>query len=297
MNISAEYFRTLQNRMDLVGNNLANILTTGFKEQLLSLEESYDAQDRSNTQAYFGGVPESPNPVLNAWQYSGKRLDFTQGALVSSDNPYDMAILGEGFFQVRTPDGGVAYTRAGTFTLDAARNLVNSRGLLLEPAIFIPANVKNVSINTNGDIIGQIVPEIDENGEEIPPEHDFEYLDEIEEYLPEDQEGVIGGEEINESDRFVRFGRISLYRFANPDGLRQAGDNLFFATEASGEAVQGVSGENGYGVIKASMLESSNVDLTKAMTNLILIQRAYQVEARIHQNQDEMIVQAIEMRG
>lgn len=290
MKLSAEYLLTLQNRIDMVGNNLANTITPGFKEQLLSLEEGYDAQDRSHTVAFYGGtMPGSGNPVLTPNLYAGRRVDFSQGSLVDSGNPWDMAIMGEGFFQVRTPNGQLGYTRAGMFSPDGNGNLVNNEGMLLEPRISLPSNAFNVSVREDGSIRGLLRPELDENGEEIENE-DF-FSDDDSDFFGED----IGEE--GEGDQTILFGKVALYKFSNPDGLEQMGNNIFLPTQASGEAQEGVPGSEGFGNLKSRMLERSNTNVVLAMTNLIQGQRAYQIEVRQTRNQDEMMAQAIAMRG
>jgi len=263
MKLSAEYLKTLQNRLDIVSNNVANTSTPGFKEQLISVEEGYDAQERSNTVAFYGGMPASQNPVQNVNQYAGKRLDLSQGPLVESGNPFDMAILGEGFFQVRTLEGQPGFTRSGMFSADGAGNLVNNNGMLLEPKIVLPANAEEISIDSAGNIRGIV---------RDPEKKDAE-------------------------QEIVTFGKIPLFTFANPDGLEQAGNNVFLQTEASGKPAEGVAGKSGYGIIKSSMLEKSNTNLLRAMTNMIQIQRSYQIDMRITQSQDEMMVQTVSMRG
>ncbi|MGI6683982.1 MAG: flagellar hook-basal body protein [Bacillota bacterium] len=255
MKISSYYLQTLQNRINIVGNNMANANTFGFKETLQSMEEAYDTRELSNTFAIFGGVV--PGIGLNTQRnlYIGQRLDFSQGSLLETENPLDMAINGVGFFQVRTPEGNIGYTRAGLFRLDGEGRLVNDKGLLLEPMIQVPAGTSNINVKKDGRITGLV-------------------------------DGV-----------FEDLGQILLARFDNPHGLDQGGDNLFFATEASGEPITGMPGDNGFGVVQGAMLERSNADVANAMTQLVQAQKAYQVELRTIKNQDEMFQQAIMMRG
>lgn len=287
MKLSAEYFKTIQNRLDIISNNLANTQTTGFKKYLLSLEESYDAQDRSNTIAFYGGLPAQLEPVANPNLYVGRRIDFSQGSLNETGNPLDLAIQGEGFFQVRTPDGQVAYTRAGIFSLDSERNLVNNLGMKIEPEIVIPSNIAKINIDSNGIIHGEAIAESDSSEDDsFFGDFDFSFDD-----------FFFGEEEVDGDSNLVEIGTIPLFRFNNPDGLEQIGNNLYRATAASGEAIEGTPGTAEFGIIRSSMLEKSNTDLLNSMTNLLQAQRAYQIEARVTQNQDQMIVEAIRMRG
>ncbi|HHV64783.1 MAG TPA: flagellar hook-basal body complex protein [Peptococcaceae bacterium] len=268
MKVSTEYFETLQRHIDIIANNIANINTTAFKEGLLAIEETYDLRERSNTIAEYGGVMPGGDNVWAADRnmYLGRRVDFSQGSLVETGITWDMAIQGKGFFQIRTPDGKLGYTRVGSFRPDGKGNLVNNEGMLLYPQINIPANATEISINSDGTILGFLLDERETN--------------------PSDGE-----------QELIELGQIRLYDFNNPDGLEQIGQNIYLPTAASGEAVAGIPGENGYGEIKAGMLEKSNTDLVRAIANLIEAQRAYQFDLRIIKTQDEMLQQAIMMRG
>lgn len=257
MRVSAEYLQTLQNRIEIIGNNIANVNTPGFKEGLLFIEETYDTQEKSNTKAFFGGVVPGNEefPTLESNLYVGQRIDFRQGPLVETDLPLDMAIYGEGFFQVKTPDEQIAYTRAGSFRTDASGNLVTNSGMIVEPHIVIPPNVSGISVKSDGTIRGIIDEEVTD------------------------------------------LGKITLFKFENPHGLEQVGNNLFLATPATGEAIMGEADSEGFGTIMGGMLERSNTDIVNAMTKLIEAQRAYQFDLRVAKDQDEMMVQAIQMRG
>lgn len=165
MKISAEYLQTLQTRIEIIGNNIANVNTPGFKEGLLFIEESYDAQERSNSIALYGGaMPGSEYPVRDENMYVGRRIDFRQGTLIKTEMPLDMAINGEGFFQVRTEDGQTAYTRTGLFRTDSMGNLVNNEGLLVEPHILIPPEATDISVRADGTITGIVGEETIEFG-------------------------------------------------------------------------------------------------------------------------------------
>lgn len=256
MRVSTEYLQTLQNRIDIISNNIANVDTPGFKRGLLALEEAYDDQEHKNTVALYGGTMpgfEYDNTKRNL--YRGNRVDFSQGPLVETGNSLDLAIYGEGFFQVKTPGGKIGYTRAGLFSTDSRGQLVNNKGLLVEPLVTLSKDTSDINVKEDGIITG-----------------------------------VREGETIE-------LGRIRLSRFTNPNGLDQAGDNIFYATEESGEPITGNPGTNGLGAVKGSMQEKSNTDLVNALTKLIEAQRAYQFDLRVTQNRDDMFLQAITMRG
>ncbi|NLO96932.1 MAG: flagellar hook-basal body complex protein [Peptococcaceae bacterium] len=275
MRLSSVYLQTIQNQLDKIANNLANSVTPGFKQQLLSWEESYDRQDRANTVAQYGGLPLTGSPVLKDNLYVGKRYDFNQGSLTSTDNKWDLAIMGEGFFQVRTGNGQLGYTRAGIFMVDSEGNIVNNRGMCLEPPVIIPANAYNISVDENGIIRGSLP-------------NDDEDIDDYTSDFTDDEDGA---------DNVVIFGQIPLFKFVNPDGLAPVGDNIFLPTESSGQPQEGTAGQDGYGIIKSSMLESSNVDLVNNMTSLIQMQRAYQFKLQLIKDRSEMSSVAISMRG
>ncbi|MFA6807416.1 MAG: flagellar hook-basal body complex protein [Eubacteriales bacterium] len=157
MRISTEYLDMLQSRIDTVANNIANVNTPGFKEGFIALEESYDAQERNVNASYYGGViPGFQFDNINSNSYNGNRVNFDQGAILETGNPLDMAIYGEGFFQVKLPDGKTAYTRAGIFTTDKNNNLVNNEGYFVQPSINIPRDASNITVKNDGKIMGDI---------------------------------------------------------------------------------------------------------------------------------------------
>ena len=164
MRVSTEYLERLQGRIEIIANNLANANTPAFKEGLLFIEENYDVREKSNTIAQYGGVmPGVENAeILNRNMYVGRRIDFSQGALSETGNHLDMAISGEGFFQIRTPDGQIGYTRAGLFSLDSMGNLVNNEGMLVQPQINIPSNAAKISVESDGTIRGVLLEETEE---------------------------------------------------------------------------------------------------------------------------------------
>ncbi|ADY54984.1 fagellar hook-basal body protein [Syntrophobotulus glycolicus DSM 8271] len=256
MRISAEYMNLLQSRLDMVGNNLANANTTAFKQQLLSEEEGMDTQELSKSRAMYGGVA----PGIAADQtalpvYNGNRFDFSQGTLVQSDQPQNMAISGEGFFQVAAANGRTGYTRAGNFGPDGNGRIVNPQGLLLELGAEIPENASDLSIGSDGKITAVV------------------------------------------DDELTELGQLTLARFENPHGLQQAGDDIYLETDQSGPPLTGNPGTEGFGQIQGGMLERSNTDTAKAMSNMIEAQRAYQIEIGITKDQDQMIAEAIALRG
>lgn len=247
--------RTQQQRIDILANNIANINTAGFKANMVNLAEAFDDQEKSANLSLYGGVPNGAAlGVGTGALYHGKRLDMSQGIVTSSGNSWDMAIEGQGFFQVKAPNGDITYTRAGMFQLDKDGLLVNQQGYPLQPPVTIPSDSGDVQVKPNGDIVNTV------NG----------------------KQNVLG--------------QIELVNFSNTDGLQQISNGFYLATPESGPAQTGVPGTGDLGEIKSGVIEQSNVDLATAMTNLIQAQRAYQMDARLLQQGDEMAAQANALR-
>ncbi|MHB8126800.1 MAG: flagellar hook-basal body protein [Desulfitobacteriaceae bacterium] len=158
MRLTAELqLRTQQERIDILANNIANLNTTGFKASVVNLAEAFDAQEKTANLSLYGGIPNGAAlGVGTGALYHGKRLDMSQGIVTSSDNPWDLAIEGQGFFQVMAPNGDIAYTRAGMFQLDKNGLLVNQKGDPLQPVVTIPLDTSEVRIKPNGDIVNMV---------------------------------------------------------------------------------------------------------------------------------------------
>jgi len=265
MQLSAAYMSRLQTRLDMIGNNMANVNTPGFKEQLRAFEESYDLQDRSLNNAMFG------RPVGNLTGgegplYTGMRLNMNPGTLQVTGSPLDLAITGEGFFQVYLPNGMLGYTRVGHFLVDQDGTIVTPRGLVLEPPMAVPEDATDLIIGADGVVTVRMPGEVDADG------------------------GIIEGE-------IVELGQILLARFDNPNGLNQIGSGVFLATVQSGDPIVGLPQEEGRGSLVPGSLEQSNTDLASNMVDMINVQRAYQLKSRSIRTQDEMLATTVSMRG
>jgi flagellar basal-body rod protein FlgG len=237
-------------RMRVIANNLANVNTTGFKRDRAEFE----------TLAYQTmTMPGSPASAENKYavglalgsgvNMTGTARINTQGALATSDNPLDIAIEGEGFFQVTRPDGTVGYTRAGNFSLSAEGKIVTGDGMPLQPEISVPEGATSVTIGADGTVSAQL------SGETAPTE----------------------------------LGKIELARFVNPSGLAALGNNLFAETAASGTPQVGPAGADGRGSIRQGMLEGSNVNVVQELVDMIETQRAYEVNSKMISATDEML--------
>lgn len=239
-----------QLRVDVIANNLANANTVGFKRsrgefQDLLYETMRPAGSKSslNTQ-----VPSGIQIGEGTRAAAVKRL-FMQGALRQTENQLDLAIEGDGFFQVTQPNGEIAYTRAGAFSLDRDGRLTTPDGFPVEPQITIPSDATSIAIGADG--IVSVV-----------------------------QSGTTTTSEI---------GNITLVRFPNASGLKGTGRNLFTPTDASGDPEEGTPGEMGFGTIAQGFLENSNVSVAEELVDMIIAQRAYEINARVIQTADHML--------
>ncbi len=254
---SASGMTAQQFNLDVITNNMSNVSTNGFKK----LRSTF--QDLIYQTLREPGAPTSPTTRAPAgFQVGlGTRVAetygiFTQGSLNRTDNEFDLAIQGAGFFKVVLPDGTIAYTRNGQFKLDRDGRIVNTDGYPLDPEITIPVDAVSITIAEDGTV------------------------------------GVLrqGGTTVEE------VGRIELAKFINPAGLRRLGNNLFLQTDASGDPIIDNPGNQGIGTILQGFLEASNVNIVEEMVNLIIAQRSYEFNTKGITASDEMLSQAANMR-
>ncbi len=242
-----------QMNVDNIANNLANVNTTGFKKSKMEFQDLLYQQLRlaGATQAEGAQVPVELQIGYGTRPVATQRI-FTAGSLISTNNPLDVSIDGEGFLQVGLPDGTVAFTRDGALKRSAEGNIVTSDGYSLEPQITIPQDATHISISSNGEV-SVLVPGDTE------------------------QQNV---------------GQLELARFVNPAGLKSMGRNLFLETEASGNGFSGAPDSEGFGKLSQGFLELSNVEVVDEMVNMIVAQRAYEISARAIQTSEEMLANA-----
>jgi len=246
-----------QYKIDTTANNLANVNTTGFKKSRV------DFQDLLYQTVRYAGTPVAAGAQIPTGIQVGhgvrpvatQRL-FTPGTFQQTDNPYDLIIEGDGFFQVLLPDGTVSYTRDGAFKRDGDGRLVTSDGFPLEPEIRIDDDALSVNIGSDGTVSVQ---------------------------LPGD-------------DRPNEIANIELARFVNPAGLKSDGRNLYSATAASGAAIVGQPGLDGFGNLAQGYLEMSNVQVVEEMVSMIVAQRAYETNSKAIQAADDMLQTANNLR-
>ena len=245
-----------QTQLDVISNNLANVGTNGYKRQVAEFEDllyqnlrQAGANSSQQTQLPTGlqlgtGVHLVATPRI-----------FTQGNLQQTGNQFDMAINGNGFFQVQLPDGTTAYTRDGTFHIDAAGQLVNNSGFPLTPAVTIPPTAQSVTIAADGTVSVT---------------------------LP----GQVTAQNV---------GAIQLAGFINPAGLESKGQNLFAETAASGTPSANTAGTNGMGTLQQGYVETSNVNVVEELVSMIQTQRAYELNSKAISTSDQMLQRLSQM--
>lgn len=236
--------------LDVIANNLANVSTTGFKKsradfqdliyQVVKVPGSPTSTDTRSPTGIQVGLGVRPGAVTKI---------FTEGDIVQTGNDLDVAIEGDGFFQIELPDGNLAYTRAGAFKRDGDGRVTTSDGYPLIPEITIPENARQITVSETG-VVSAILGDDTESTE---------------------------------------LGTIDLVTFVNNAGLLSIGRNLYRETEASGTPTIGTPGTDGYGTLLHQYLENSNVNMVEEMSNMITTQRAFEINSKVVSTSDEMM--------
>jgi flagellar basal-body rod protein FlgG len=253
LNVARTGLEAQDQRMRVIANNLANVGTTGFKRDranfaTLAYQDARVAGQQSSSEtAYATGL----NLGTGVGIQSTSRID-TQGTLQTTGNALDLALDGDGFFQVQMPGGQLAYTRAGNFTRSAEGRLVTSQGFPLQPAITVPEGASAIAVASDGTVSATLP------GQSAP----------------------------------TPLGQITIASFTNPAGLKAMGDNMLGETAASGQAQIGVAGQNGRGNIRQGFLEASNVNVVEELVDMIECQRAYEINSKMISAVDEMLKNA-----
>ena len=239
-----------QTKLSTIANNLANASTAGFKKSRAVFEDllyqnvrQVGVQSSADTQ-----LPSGLMLGLGVRTVATEKL-FNQGNLVETGNAFDMAIEGRGFFEVLMPDGSQAFTRDGSFQVDAQGQLVTSSGFVVQPAITIPEGAQSISVAGDGTV-----------------------------------SVVIPGSSIA-----TQVGNLQVTDFINPAGLQPLGKNLFAETASSGTPSAGNPGLNGLGTVMQGFVESSNVNVVEELVNMIETQRAYEINSRAISTSDQML--------
>lgn len=239
-----------QTRMAVISNNLANVNTSGFKRGRAVFEDllyqnvrQVGAQSTQDTQ-----LPSGLSLGTGVRTVSTEKL-FTQGNTVETGNKLDVAIQGQGFFQVLLPDGTLSYTRDGSFHLDSQGQVVTASGYVVQPAITIPSDAQSVTIGSDGTV-GVVTP-----GSATP----------------------------------TQVGNIQLANFVNPTGLQPVGQNLYLESGASGSAQTGTPGLTGLGTLAQGSIETSNINVVEELVSMIEAQRAYEMNSKAIEATDRML--------
>lgn len=240
-----------QLNVDTISNNIANMTTSGFKRQRAAFRDLlYQNIDRPGSTSSDSNTTLPTGLQLGLGVHAGSVYRIhSQGAVKVTENNLDLAIRGEGFFQVRMPNGDTAYTRDGTFQLNENGDIVTLHGYMVEPGITVPEDALGIDINPNGEVLVK---------------------------LP----GQTATSNV---------GQLQLANFVNPAGLEAIGDNFFLETDASGSANTGNPATDSFGSILQGALEQSNVNVVEEITELIAAQRAYEMNSNVISTSDEML--------
>jgi flagellar basal-body rod protein FlgG len=239
-----------QTQMDVISNNLANVSTNGYKRQRAVFQDlMYQTLRQPGAQSsQQTRLPSGLQLGTGVRPVATERM-FTQGSVNYTGNAKDMAINGDGFFQISMPDGTIAYTRDGAFQTDNQGQIVTAGGYLLEPAITVPQEALEMTITRDG-IVTVTLPDSVED---------------------------------------VEIGRIQLANFVNPAGMESRGENLYFETASSGTPTIGAPTENGMGTVMQKYVETSNVNVVEELVSMIQTQRAYEINSKSITTSDQML--------
>ncbi len=249
MRTAASGMSAQQMNVDTIANNLSNVNTTGFKRTKIEFQDVlYQNIKRAGTASAVGAQVPVGLSIGYGTRAAATSRQFTTGDLQLTGNPLDLAISGDGFFQIQHPDGSTVYTRDGALKISGDGRVVNSDGFYLLPEVTIPDGSVSISVGTDG------VMEVLLSGQNDPQQ----------------------------------VGQIELARFINPAGLTALGRNLYQITPASGAPITDIPTQNGLGQLDQGYLEGSNVTVVDEMVNMIVAQRAYEMNAKAIQTADDM---------
>ncbi|MDP8568108.1 flagellar basal-body rod protein FlgG [Methylophilus aquaticus] len=245
-----------QTQMDVISNNLANVSTSGFKKSRAVFEDLL-YQNIRQVGAQTSQQSQSPSGLqlgTGVKPVATERI-FTQGNLQQTSNDKDVAIQGQGFFQILLPDGTTAYTRDGSFQIDNQGQLVTASGFPVQPAITVPANAQSLTVGRDG-VVSITTPN---------------------------------------STATTQIGQIQLATFINPAGLQGKGENLYVETTASGNPNTNTPGTNGAGLLSQGYVETSNVNVVEELVSMIQTQRAYEINSKAITTSDQMLQKLTQM--
>lgn len=251
LNIAATGMKAQQLNVDTTSHNLANMTTTGYKRQRAEFQDLiYQDLRRAGANSSDNGTVVPTGVQVGLGVKTGAIYrNHIQGTVQQTEGPLDVAMQGRGFFKIQMPDGSDAYTRDGTFQLSPEGQIVTSDGYIVQPNITVPEDAVSISISATG------VVEVIQQGQVDP----------------------------------VEVGQLQLVNFINEPGLQAMGNNLYTATAASGDPIEGLAGDPGFGSILQGYVENSNVDPVTEVTDLIVAQRAYEMNSKVIGASDEML--------
>ncbi len=253
--VAASGLNVLQDEMVDITNNLANAKTVAFKkgrtekESLFTIEKTFSSELRDQMAAQGVTPPFGANEYGTGVRIAATPKDFSQGTMEITNNPLDLAIEGDGFFQFKMPDESFAYSRAGNLHIDNEGALVDPNGNRLDPAITIPQGATKVLIKQDGTV----------------------------------------SVTLNNSSEMQDVGQIPIIRFNNTEGLRSLGQNMYKDTPSSGDPIYGTANTEGFGSINQYSLESSNVDVISEMMRMVMVQRIFDTVSKAVQSYDGML--------
>ena len=257
LHIAATGMAAQEAQLDTISNNLANVNTVGFKKVRADFQDLlYETMRTPGTATTSATTSPTGLQVGSGARIVATTRQFSQGALLQTGNPLDLAIEGNGFFPIQQSDGTIGYTRAGNFKTDQQGRIVNSEGLPLDPPITVPPDATSISIGADGTVSAST----------------------------------------KAAAQPVQLGQIQIANFVNPAGLNSIGHNLYVATAASGEPQIGVAGVDGRGTLLQGTTEHANVEVVEEMIGLIAAQRNYEINSKVVTAADEMLRNATQMR-
>lgn len=251
LNIAATGLAAQQLNVDTISHNLANMTTTSYKAERAEFQDLlYQDLKRVGTNSTDQGTVLPVGVQIGLGvKNSAISRDTTQGTMEVTENPLDLAINGKGYFQVELPDGTIAYTRDGAFKISQDGIIVTRQGFTVQPAITIPDNAESISINDSGEVAVTLSGQVDAQ----------------------------------------LLGQFEIASFINTNGLQATGDNMYLETTASGAPILNNAGQEDFGVVLQGYLENSNVNPVAEITDLIVAQRAYEMNTKVLTASDEML--------
>lgn len=259
LDTAATGMQAQQLNVDTISQNLANISTSGYKRQHAEFQDLlYQNLRRVGTNSSDVGTIIPTGIQVGLGVKTGAIYrNFQQGNVQNTENPLDIAVQGRGFFQIQLPDGSFAYTRNGAFQLSPNGEIVTVDGYTLSPNIAVPQDATDISINASGEVFATIP-------NQTAPQN---------------------------------LGQLDMVTFVNPNGLQAIGDNLYIQSEASGDPVVGIAGQQGVGTLLQGFLETSNVNPVTEITRLIVAQRAYEMNSKVISTSDNMLQSLSRLAG